>query len=170
MSKSAGVSFPSFPSPNLSLFSILIMQDQLGKIQGVLVARQFLRTLLCSGGSGVEILMFPMNSSSLDGVQGLVYANSSNQQPSSSSALTFLSHNYSSSSVGPVQSVLLRAGCFHPSLWILRALIIRSRISHNISVENMFLGWVFKTKSDTEGKTCTCLFLDLLPATIKFCG
>lgn len=75
-----------------------------------------MESLFCPGGSGVEILMFPMNTSSLDGVQGLVYANSSDQQPSSSSALPFLSQNYSSSSVGPVQSVLLRAGCFYPSL------------------------------------------------------
>lgn len=165
VSKSAGISSPSFPSPNLSLFSILylIMQDQLGKIYGVLV---------CPGGSGVEILKFPNEHFLTGWCSGLAwfYANSSNQQPSSGSALTFLSHNYTSSSVGPLQSVLLRAGCFNPSLWILPALIIRSYISHNISVKNMFLGWVLRIRSDTERKPCTCLFLNLLSATVTFCG
>lgn len=126
------------------------------------------QTLLCPGGSGVKIqwpLMFPRNISSLDGV----CANSSHQQPPSSSALTFLSHNYTSSSVGPVQSLLLRAGCFYPSLQILWALITGSCIGHNISVENVFPGWVFKLRSDIERKACTSLFLDLPSAAIKFC-
>lgn len=148
------------------------MQDQVGKIHGILVALQFLRALLCPGGSGGEMqqpLKFPVSISSLDDGQCLVYANSSHQQPSSSSALTFLSHNYTSSSVGPVQSLLLRAGCFYPSLRILCALITGSCINHNILMENVFLGWVFQTKSDIERKARTCLFLDLPSATIKLC-